>query len=272
MYNTYMSPFAFSAYRAYLLALCEQPDARGLRSQLSAAAGCQASYLSQALHGRVHLTEEHLAGIAGFLRLKADEAEFLLLLLRSEKAGTPALRALLETQKAKLLARQKNLKHRVGSGPVPMSDADIGLYFSTWIPSAVHLLTSDPAFGAVEKIAERLRLPASKVSETLRFLEKLGLVSHGKKGWAFARGSFHLPKDSPWQSAFQASRRELAARSIALNPRGATHFSTLFTISPEDLKKLEQLTADFVASAHERIHASGTESLAAICIDLFEVV
>lgn len=266
-----MSPFAHGSYRAYLLALCERPDSRGLRKQLSAAAGCQPSYLSQALHGRVHLTEEHLAGIAGFLGLKADEAEFLLLLLREERAGTPALRELLGAQKAKLLARQKSLKHRVGSGPAPMSDADLGLYFSTWIPSAVHLLTSDPAYGTAERIAERLRLPAAKVAETLRFLEKLGLVAHGKKGWAFARGSFHLPKDSPWQSAFQASRRELAARSIALNPRGATHFSTLFTISPTDLRTLEQLAADFVEKAHDRIHASGTERLAAICLDVFEV-
>lgn len=268
-----MSPFSHEAYRAYLVALCEQPDARGLRKQLSTAAGCQPSYLSQALHGRVHLTEEHLAGIAGFLRLKAEEAEFLLLLLRLEKAGTPALRAMLEAQKAKLLARQKNLKNRVGSaGPVAMSDADVGMYFSTWIPSAVHLLTSDPAFGHAEKIAERLLLPESKVMETLRFLEKLGLVAQSKRqGWAFARGSIHLPKDSPWQSAFQASRRELAARSIALNPRGAVHFSTMFTISPEDLKKLEQLAAEFVSGAHEKIHASGTERLAAICLDVFEV-
>lgn len=272
MYNRYMRPFDHSSYRAYLLELCDHPEARGLRKQLSAAAGCQPSYLSQALHGRVHLTEEHLAGIAGFLRLKAEEAEYLLLLLRAEKAGNKVLRDMLEAQKAKLLAKQKNLKNRVGAGAAPMSEADIGLYFSTWIPSAVHLLTSDPAYGHAEKIAERLRLPAAKITETLRFLEKLGLVAHGKKGWAFARSGFHLPKDSPWQSAFQASRRELAARSIALNPRGATHFSTMFTISPEDLRKLEQLTADFVSSAHQRIHASGTESLAAICIDLFEIV
>lgn len=266
-----MGLFEHSTYRDYLLELCEHPEARGLRKQLSAAAGCQPSYLSQALHGRVHLTEEHLAGIAGFLKLKAEEAEYLLLLLRIERAGTRALKDMLEAQKARLLAKQKSLKNRVGAGAAPMSDADLGLYFSTWIPSAVHLLTSDPAFGSAEKIAGRLRLPTGKITETLRFLEKLGLITHTKKGWAFARSGFHLPKDSPWQSAFQASRRELAARSIAINPRGATHFSTMFTISPADLRKLEQLAADFVEKAHQRIHASGTESLAAICLDVFEV-
>ncbi|MFX5793268.1 hypothetical protein ABTD98_19565, partial [Acinetobacter baumannii] len=70
-----MSPFEYSSYRVYLLALCERPDSRGLRKQLAAAAGCQFSYFSQALHERVHLTEEHLAGIASFLRLKDAETE-----------------------------------------------------------------------------------------------------------------------------------------------------------------------------------------------------
>ncbi|MGZ3656345.1 MAG: TIGR02147 family protein [Bdellovibrionota bacterium] len=268
-----MSPFEHVAYRPYLLALCERPDSRGLRKQLSTAAGCQFSYFSQALHGRVHLTEEHLAGIASFLRLKDQETEYLLLLLRTEKAGTPTLRATLEKQKTKLLTAQKSLKNRMSTGPSRLSEADLGLYFSSWVPSAVHLLTTDPAFGTADKIAERLKLPLAKITESLRFLERLGLVSHGKKGWAYVQNSnFFVPKDSPWQTTLQTTRRELAARSIILNPRDAVHFSLMFTISPQDLRKLEQLAADFVEKAQARVHASGTECLAAICLDVFEVV
>src|SRR5262249_55560726 len=106
-----MSPFAYSAYRPYLIALCDQPEAKGMRKQLATVAGCQPSYLSQALHGRVHLTEDHLAGIAEFLQLKADEAEFLLLLLREERAGTSVLRRMLAAQRVRLQAKQKVLKH-----------------------------------------------------------------------------------------------------------------------------------------------------------------
>jgi uncharacterized protein (TIGR02147 family) len=273
MYNTYMNLFDQNAYRPYLLALCERPDSRGLRKQLSTAAGCQFSYFSQALHGRVHLTEEHLAGIATFLRLKDQETEYLLLLLRSEKAGTPTLRATLEKQKAKLLTSQKSLKNRMSTGQPRLTEADLGIYFTTWVPSAVHLLTTDAAFRTADKIAERLKLPLSKITETLRFLERLGLVSSGKKGWAYTHNSsFFVPKDSPWQSTLQATRRELAARSITLNPRDSVHFSLMFTISPQDLRKLERMAADFVEKAQERVHASGTECLAAICLDVFEVI
>jgi uncharacterized protein (TIGR02147 family) len=268
-----MSPFDHSTYRAYLNAVCDQAGARGLRTQLSAAAGCQPSYLSQALRGRVHLTEDHLAGIASFLRLRADETEFLLLLLREERAGTPALRRVLADQKARLQAKRKVLKHRVGdAGPAPLSEADTGAYFTSWVPTAVHLLTSDPAFGTAEAIAERLELPLPRVTETIRFLERVGLVVQGKQGWRYAQGSFHLPRNSPWRPALHASRRELAARSVSSGAKDAVHFTSLFTISRADLRKLEQMAADFVQKAQEKIHASGTEELAGICLDVFAVV
>lgn len=268
-----MSPFDFTSYRAYLDKLCAtEGKSRGFRAGLARAAGCQASYLSQALGGKAHLTEDHLAGIAAHLSLPPEETDYLLLLLRFEKAGTEKLRQHLKARIQESRKEGAAMKNKVRAKEAKLSEKDLGLYASSWIPGAVHLLTSDPAHGTVDAITRRLSLPAAKVTETLHFLERIGLVQRSKQGWSYLAGSLHIPKASPWHSALQASRRELADRSVALGREGSLHFSSVFTLSASDLAELRRIAERMIEDSHKLIGGSGTDSLAAICVDVFEVV
>ena len=57
--------FEFLDYRKFLTAVIEkQSRTKGFRALLASGAGCQRTYLSMALHGKVHLTPEHALGIA----------------------------------------------------------------------------------------------------------------------------------------------------------------------------------------------------------------
>jgi uncharacterized protein (TIGR02147 family) len=268
-----MNAFQFKDYRSYFNALSSSDTApRGFRAALAREAGCQASYLSQVLKNRAHLTEDQLLGIAVHLRLSSAEIDHLLLLLRYEKAGTKKLkehlaRALQISQEA-----HKSLKTRVPAESFADEQNILGTYFSSWIPSAVHILTSSIEFQTPGAIAKRLGLPLRKVQETLEFLEGVSFVERSGSRWSFKRNSFHVPKESALQPAVQATRRELAARSMALNPVGAIHFSSLFTIDEADMKAIQDLLRDLVEKSHRLIQDSGTENLACLCLDLFEVV
>lgn len=269
-----MEIFDFTDYRHYLNSVCNDEAApRGLRAALAREAGCQASYFSQVLKERSHLTEDQLLGVAHHLELSPAVAQHLLLLLRYTKAATVRLQTHLKAEIEKAKQSQFDLQTLIDAEAANRDhDGTLGVYFSTWIYSAVHLLTSNPNYQKPEPIAERLQLPITKIKECLLFLVNSGFVDHSGKNYVFKRGSFHVAKDSPLQAAVQSSRRELAARSIAINPLESMHFSSLFTIDEADLAKIKEIFTRSIEKSHKVIHGSGTRKLACLCVDLFEIV
>jgi uncharacterized protein (TIGR02147 family) len=264
--------YNYRSYRQYLQDHCAKDTAkRGAQSQLAKAAGCQAAYFSQVLKQRVHLTEDQIISIAENLELTTDETRFIVLLLRYEKAGTLKLRNYLNQEMAAAIACQNKLSSRVDPDQIVHSELDLAKYFSSWIPSAVHLITSSEKFRTVEKISEKLHLPKTETKEILNFLVKMGWVQKRNSDYHYAGGNIHVAKDSPLQSAMQSTRRHLALNSIAVNLQSSVHYSSLFTISRESYDELNSLVADFVQKSAKVIQKSGTDELCCICLDLFQV-
>jgi DNA-binding MarR family transcriptional regulator len=267
------NPFQYNEYRRFLNDICASEHApRGYRAALARSAECQAAYLSQVLREKAHLTEDQLLGIGNFLELKLPEIEFLMLLMRHEKAGTPKLKKYLNSSIEKLRREQLNLKNWLDADSLNLSHEILLQYLSTWIPSTVHLLTSSPEFCTPAKIAQRLSLTQDKVSETLFFLEKYGFVEREGSQWKFKSGSKHLEKDSPLQHLLQVGRRELVSRSLTQGSPASMHFSSVFTLSEKDLMEIKDVMTRSIERSHNLIQASGTEKLACICIDVFEVI
>jgi len=267
-----MTLYDYDDYRPYLNDVCDTSAERGVRASLARAAECQASYLSQVLKGRAHLTEDQLMGITVSLGLVKSETEYLLMLLRYQKAGTPKLREYLKGLIHSAREESIHLARQVNADKVVRDEQHLGVYFNSWIPSTVHLLTSSPEFQTAEAIAERLHIPLKKTKETLKFLEHVGFIEYADKKWVYKRGSIHITKDSPLQSSMQFSRRELAARSIAINSEDSIHFSSVFTIDEKDLEEIRKMYRKAIEKSHKMISSSGTEKLACICLDVFEVV
>lgn len=274
MLNIYaMNPFEHISYREYLKLTCRNPEnERGLQAKVAKAAGCQASYLSQVLQENAHLTEDQALGICDYLELSERETNYFLLLLRFEKASTTKLKKYLENQIQYYQKENEHIGQKVPAEKTLLKDEDIGRYFSSWIPSAVHLLTSSPDFGTAKSISQRLNLPLKNIEESLNYLHKLGYIEKKDGRWIYKGGSIHIPKDSHWQPAVQESRRQLAMRSIAVNPEEVIHFSSIFTIDQKDVEEIKRLIKPFLDKSHQVIQKSGSEELYCMCLDLFVVI
>lgn len=266
-----MDIYTFDDYRDFLNTLCfNEKESRGFKSTLAKVAGCQSAYFSQVLRQKAHLTEDHILGIALYLGFTDPQKEYLLTLLRLAKAGTPRLKGFLLQSIERSRKQNLNLSTRAQAERTEFTDNELGQYVSTWIPSAVHLLTSSQ-LNSAEEIAKRLGLSMRKVRSTLGFLRRIGFVEKKGEHWVYRSGDLHIPQNSIWQPALQLSRRQLAQRSISQSAEGAIHFSSLFTIDERDFPALRKLVGDFVERSHKVIHKSGTEKLACLCLDLFEV-
>ncbi len=268
-----VSPFEFDSYRSYLNAVCEEEGApRGYRATLAREAGCQASYFSQVLKGRVHLNEDQLLGLANYLMLTASDIEFVLLLLRHERAATAKLREYL--YQLMMSARDGRRKHKFNiDNKGNIRDSEIqAVYISSWIYCAVHLLTSSPNFQTVETLAERLSIPDEKIREILKFLERSGLVEKKSNRWSYKHGIAQLTSDSPLQPLLQASRREIVSRSLQMKTPGALHFSSMFGCDEAGLKEIQDLFVKLIEKSHKIIEKAEFKTLSCMCIDFFEVV
>ncbi len=268
-----MSPFEFNDYRSFLNAVCDEEGApRGLRASLAREAGCQASYFSQVLKNRVHLNEDQLLGITTFLALSAADIEFALLLLRHERAATPKLKDYLNQLTNSARERRRKFKFNIDNKGL-IHDAEVAsIYVSSWIYCAVHLLSSCPDFQNIETIAKRLALPTEKVKDTLLFLERSGLVEKKASRWIYSHGIMQLSSESPHQTMLQASRRDLATRSLQLRAPNAMHFSSMFGTDEESLKQIQELFVKLIEKSHKIIEGAEFKNLSCMCIDLFDVI
>lgn len=264
--------FEYTSYRLFFKDLCSSSEVkRGFQSQLARAANCQAAYFSQVLKQKVHLTEDQILLIAEYLEFSDPETNFLHLLLRLEKAATEKLRKYLKLEISRAKGSENNLSRRVPADQVLHSEIDLIQYFSSWIPSAVHLLTSSKEFRTPEKIANRLNIPIKDTKEILNFLLKVNWVQKKDQEYIYVGGNIHVAKDSPLQSTMQVTRRHLALNSIALNSCHSMHYSSMFTIDSQSYEQLQNLVGKFVQQTSKVIQAGGTQELYCICVDLFSV-
>src|SRR5206468_2329165 len=82
----------YTEYKSFLRDLVKDPKApRGLQSQLARVMGCQAAYLYQVLHGKVHLTEDQAFKLGRHLEFTAGEWEYFSTLWRIARASSPEL-------------------------------------------------------------------------------------------------------------------------------------------------------------------------------------
>lgn len=178
-----MNIYEFSDYKEYLQAqVDENRHVRGYKSRLAEAAGCKNSFISQVLHGHVHLTLEHAVGLALFWQLSPCEREFFVELVNLARAGTPGLRNHVQ---ARLQTLRSAAKASVGpeSGDSGRGRQGRDAYFSEWQHSAVHMLIAVPGFRRPEVISSRLGISLEQVSASLRLLEDLGLCRLEDSGW-----------------------------------------------------------------------------------------
>src|SRR5688572_3447585 len=86
---------SFDDYRPFLEAAMNEGrfGARGPRSKLAEAAGCQVAYVSQVFGGRADLSLEQASGVADYLKLDDEERGYFYDLVLHARAGTQDLRA-----------------------------------------------------------------------------------------------------------------------------------------------------------------------------------
>lgn len=266
--------FDHNDYKDYLRHILKSGEgARGTQSALAKAIGCQSSYLYQILRGKAELTEDQSFKTTVFLKYSELEREYFLSLVQHSKAASPELRDFLKTRLKKLVENYQELHHRSDASQPARDNEFWEYYFSSILPSTIHILTSSSNYQTINAIGKKLVIDENLVLFHLKKMSAFQLVEFSAGKWIFQSPSIHFSKDSKFNYSLQIARR-LEALNL-LNRKGIEkdnlHFSTLFTLDAETLSQLRTMITNFVESAQTKIHQGGSDEPFVLNIDLLSL-
>lgn len=257
-------------YKSYLnQRLDADPSGRGARASLARAIRCQTAYVSSVLRGSAHFTPEQGEAINEHLGHSEIEADYFLLLLQQQRAGTENLRRRLKKQMERIREGRFDLKKRLAVGQT-LTKEDQATYYSEWHYAAIHTLTSIPECNNVARIAEWLRLEPAVVADAVDFLVRTGLLEKTKAGLRIGKSHIHLGADSPLISKHHQNWRLQAMQRLGGRNDGL-HYSSIVTLSEKDSVRLKEMMVGFIQSVKAVVKESKEEQLRCFSLDFFRL-
>lgn len=264
------SIFSFNSYKSVMAHMLSGKERRGQLTRAAEFLNCQRSYLSRVITENLHITPDHAYNLARFWKFSADERNFFQTLVEHDRAADIQYRQHLKSVLADLKRKHESIQERTQRTSLSV-DALQASYFSTWIWSAIHFLTSIPEYQTPEALADRLGLKKDSVHHYLSLLETQGFVEHVKNRWIYKSGEFHAPKNSPMVILHHQNWRGRAIMDAQDFENSSVHFTGVLTLSKNDVERLKELLLNFVAEANQISGPSQPEEAVALTCDLFRI-
>ncbi len=262
--------YQYDDYRLFLDELISKnTTTKGFRTRLASAARCQKSFLSQVMAGNVHLTPDHAANIAGFLKFDRDETSFFIDMVIYARAGSESLKEFLRDRIRRNILEKQRIANRF-SEATQIDFQHHAAFYSYWYVSATYMLLGQTQ--NFEDISRRLGIPIKVVEDTVETLKRIGLTVRGEDGRLVNCESNLFLKDSPFRSTFLANWRHVGFLKHQLPDVKTDFFSMIWSISKESKTQVRSLFVDAVSAAKKICEQpQPEEELICVNLDFFDV-
>lgn len=263
----------FDSYKAFIkyIEVARADLQRGFRSRLAEAAECQNAFVSQVLNTGAHFSLEQGLRVTKFFNFGPEEAQYFMLLLEENRAGTKELKMFFKQQLDAYRERLLNISARVEVANTLTAEAK-ATFYSRWYYSAIHVLPSIKKYQSIDAIVEALELPKALVQDAVLFLVTHGLLEEKKGVVTIGPSQIHLSKESPHIFNHHTNWRLRMLETLNTG-NGDVHYSAVSTLSAEDAEKLKFRMVDFIQDYVKTIGASVPEEKCySFTLDFFRVV
>lgn len=263
--------FETKDYKQYLVhRFGDKSERRGLKSKAATAIGCQATYLSQVLHGHAHLSLEQADALNAFFSHSKAEADYFLLLVQRAKAGTPSLRKHFDEQLELALAKRLHLVSRQG-GRTPLTATQQATYYSSWHYAACHIAVTVPSLQDREALANHLKISPKRVAHVVDFLLETGLIDERGRRLRPGTNFVRIGSDSPHIARHHANWRQAAVESLDREGPLDLHYSAAVSLSKKDVIKIKERILEDIKGHVDTIRQSPEEELYVLNMDFFSL-
>jgi hypothetical protein len=233
--------------------------------------GIHASVLSLVFQKKRELTLEQAAALADYFGLNEAESQYLLLLVQLERAGNEPLRKLLRKQKETLLASRNQVVKRVKSSR-KLTEEEKAIYYSSWLYSAVRILSALPGLSAKEPLRKKLGLGREPFQQIVDFLVRQGLCAEEGGRLRPLAHSTHLDGASPLVSRHHGNWRVKAMeKHPSLDQERELAFTSPMALSRADALKVRSLLLDAIEGVCRIADPSPSETAYFLNLDWLEI-
>lgn len=248
----------------------ERSQRRGIKSKMAKTLRCQPTYISQILYGSANLSLEQAETLNGFLEHAKDESDFFLLLVQHDRAGSKRLKAYFEEKIEECLKSRLKLTTRLG-GTNELTELEKSKYYSSWRYAALHIGVTVPALQTREALSHFFRLPLPVVTETLTFLVSCGLIEEREGRFKAVIEFVRLGNESHNIIKHHTNWRTQAIDSLDREEISDLHYSGVLSVSEKDAIVLKNKFLEFIAENASLVQKSNSETVYAMCLDLFQL-
>jgi uncharacterized protein (TIGR02147 family) len=263
--------FDYHRYIPYLKAKLANPQSRGEKARLAAAVGVQATYVSQILQEKSHLSLEQAEAANAFFKHTTQEAHYFLLLVQKDRAGTKTLREYFQSQLDEILKARLVLTERLGKSN-QLAEQDRSWYYASWLPAAVHIATTIPGLRKIESMLQAFRVSESTLLKTLERLEQIGLITKVGNEYHTGQQQVRLGNDSHHVIKHHTNWRLQAMQSLDRESLNELHYSAVVSLSKADVIKIKESLLESIGKNVQVIRDSKEEELFCLTLDFFNLI
>jgi uncharacterized protein (TIGR02147 family) len=225
--------------------------------------------LSQVLKTDKHFSLETAAEITEYIGLNNKDSEYFLLLIEHQRAGGFKLKKILEKKLDREQQAGAQLQNRLKADR-QLSDEEKMQFYSSWMYSAIRILSALPEMHNAKVISDRLNIPLSTANQIVNFLleKNLCLIENNKLTYGTYRT--HISKDSPFVIKHHQNWRIKGFQSMELRRDEDLFFTQPMALSKEAAEKIRLMLPGIIEQIHAISGPSDSEVVRCFNIDWFE--
>jgi uncharacterized protein (TIGR02147 family) len=263
-----MTIFEFDHYKSYLKQrIKELPGhGRGELSRIAKALNIHTTMVTHVLKGAANFSIEQALSLADYLGLNELETDFLLALVQWERAGTTKAKDFYHRKIVEIRLKALNLTQRLGTQN-KLSNSDRAFFYSSWVYTAIRLLTAIDRFQTPEALAHELDLPIGRVRAALEFLISRGLCTEENSKVRYAAMPTYLEASSPLVSRHHQNWRHKAQERFERIRESDLVFTFPMVISDKDALRIREKLVQLIGEVKTLSEPSPSEELFVLNID-----
>lgn len=272
-----MSIYRHTDYRKIILMLTEERkkfDPKFNFTTLAESANIEKTYLSKVLKGDRELNSDQMYQVAVAFNLKAEETDYLLLLLEYVRTSVNSRRAQLFKKISAIQLQNRHISKHLKSTMIETpttADSMSEYYFEPYVP-IIHMVLSLRKYSKnIPSIATDLGISEYEFERCCNVLIKLKMIAKKSDGSVeVLKDSIHLPPNHPMFKMHHISARHINTHQLfRVDPSERVNFNMTFTANENTRRHIHELFLTFLRSAETAIEASPEDNVFQMGFELF---
>lgn len=241
----------------------------GSKSKFSSALRIQSAFLSQVLSEKYSLSLEQADLANSYFEHSKNEAEYFILLVSRDRAGTPSLKEFYTQQINKKMTEYQLLTEALGKKQ-EIDEQTKGIYYSSWLYAAVHVGCTIANLRTKKQLSQKFNMDENKIEEILAFLTEHSMLEKKMNEYFPNQNWVRLGKDSPHIIKHHTNWRMQAVQNLERQKDNDLHFSGIYSMDLMTAKSIQTEIINFLKQQQKKIETAKEENLYILGLDFFE--